>query len=784
MTAQAGLIMTTLLVGLVLMTAPAALAAEYYLSPEGDDAAAGDRDAPWQTIARANETLQPGDTAIFLPGEYSGAIAPERSGMADAPITFRSVEPRAARLMAEDGHLVMQFKGHEHVTVEGFEVDGMGGGGWFGVDDSSHVTIRGCNMRRARPLHWIRNSTQIRLLDNVFSKDTVTGDLLRVFDSSQVLIEGNSFAHAGHGVVSFLQVTHSVVRANVIRAEWGRNYAFSASGRLLIEDNIVTRARDSAWSADPYSKNLYDESIFRRNRVFDNLGTPLNTSSYIWRGVSPTGLYRWPFRAMNSRFYHNTFTENLGPAWRLGGINVSAHIFRNNIFHRNDPLGGNVQVTHSDRISGDTQFISNLFRGTEPGQTVVRYGDEFWTAEEANESTRTVGDYWSVFHENIDAEPAFVDADNRDFRLSSDSGAVDAGTPLARAIGEGTGTELPVSDGIAFYDGFGIEGEEGDWIAIGEGDNLAQVQRVELRYYRPALLHLDREVAWTDGMPVSLPWAGEAPDVGVYERGVEHPTALIALAEPAVAEPGRPIRFSLDALGKQVESVTWDFEDGSFSDQLSPTHSYAATGQYGVIARATFTSGRRGVAALFIRIPERIDPVLPFVEIDFEDETFQQTWGWYMKFYRGHQTGQARVERPDGEGKCMHLFYDDSKANRAAAQIAPGAWEIDTYPLVRFAYRIPDGVPVAVELNTFGGPDQPAGFILGGTPARPERESDLGVYELVADGEWHEIEIDVRKARRAHPELTHLRQFLLRTDWREDQGQEMWFDDFAILPEE
>lgn len=132
----------------------------------------------------------------------------------------------------------------------------------------------------------------------------------------------------------------------------------------------------------------------------------------------------------------------------------------------------------------------------------------------------------------------------------------------------------------------------------------------------------------------------------------------------------------------------------------------------------------------------------------------------------------------------MHLFYDDSKANRAAAQIAPGAWEIDTYPLVRFAYRIPDGVPVAVELNTFGGPDQPAGFILGGTPARPERESDLGVYELVADGEWHEIEIDVRKARRAHPELTHLRQFLLRTDWREDQGQEMWFDDFAILPEE
>ncbi|MFP3903697.1 MAG: PKD domain-containing protein, partial [Armatimonadota bacterium] len=617
----------------------------------------------------------------------------------------------------------------------------------------------------------------------VFSKDTVTGDLLRAFDSSQVLIEGNSFAHAGHGVVSFLQVTHSVVRANVIRAEWWRNYAFSASGRLMIEDNIVTRARDSAWSADPYSKNLYDESIFRRNRVFDNLGTPLNTSSYIWRGVSPTGLYRWPFRAMNSRFYHNTFTENLGPAWRLGGINVSAHIFRNNIFHRNDPLGGNVQVTHSDRISGDTQFISNLFRGTEPGQTVVRYGDEFWTAEEANESTRTVGDYWSVFHENIDAEPAFVDADNRDFRLSSDSGAVDAGTPLARAIGEGTGTELPVSDGIAFYDGFGIEGEEGDWIAIGEGDNLAQVQRVELRYYRPALLHLDREVAWTDGMPVSLPWAGEAPDLGACQYGVKHPTAVIALARPVVAEPGQPIQFSLDTLGKDVETVTWNFEDGSFSTEEAPIHSYETTGHYGVTARVTFTSGRRGLACLFVKVPERIDPVLPLVEIDFEDDTYMNKWGWYMKFYRGHQTGQERVKKPDGEGKCMHLFYGDDRANSTTAQIAPGAWNIDVYPLVCFSYRIPEGVPVALELNTFGGPDQPGGFTLGGTPARAGRHDDLGTYTLVDDGQWHDITIDVRQARQAHPQLQYLRQFLLRTAWQEDQGQEFWFDDFAILPE-
>jgi hypothetical protein len=33
------------------------------------------------------------------------------------------------------------------------------------------------------------------------------------------------------------------------------------------------------------------------------------------------------------------------------------------------------------------------------------------------------------------------------------------------------------------------------------------------------------------------------------------------------------------------------------------------------------------------------------------------------------------------------------------------------------------------------------------------------------------------------PDLQHLRQLMLWCNWREDKGQELWFDDFAILPE-
>jgi hypothetical protein len=229
--------------------------------------------------------------------------------------------------------------------------------------------------------------------------------------------------------------------------------------------------------------------------------------------------------------------------------------------------------------------------------------------------------------------------------------------------------------------------------------------------------------------------------------------------------------------------VKWDFEDGTFSHDLEPKHTYRETGHYGVTARVTFAGSSRGVAALFVNVPERIDPVLPLVDIDFEDETHGIKWGWYMKFYRGHQTGQARVERPGGEGKCMHLFYDENSSNLTTAQIAPGAWDINDYPLVRFSYRIPEGTPVSIEVTTFGGPNQPEGFTLGGSPGRKSRHDDLGKYTLIDDGKWHEITIDVRAARKKHPKLKHLRQFLLFTNWSENKGQEFWFDNFMIMPE-
>ena len=622
------------------------------------------------------------------------------------------------------------------------------------------------------------------LLDNVFRMDLVGGNMVQLIECTEALIEGNSFTRVGHSPMQITTCQNVVVRANCFRNDWGRNYEFWATGRILVEGNIITEARDSAHSADSRAKNLYIDGIFRFNRTFGNRHTPLNSGSYFPMGGRPTSHFREPFRLVNSRIYHNVFADNLGYGWELWGMTISANVWQNNIFHLNDWAGGHVQFARGEGIVADNRIMHNLLRGAEPGGIVVRHGSDFWTAEEANDRTRTHHGFWSEFLDNIDAEPGFVDPENRDYRLGPDSEAVDAGRPLTLAMGSGAGDRLPVADGLFFYDGFGIEGEQGDWIAVGEGDNIARIERVELRYQLPALLHLDREVTWTDGMPVSTPWAGAAPDMGAFERGGAHPTRIAALASPARPAPGAQVRFSLDALGKDIESVTWDFEDGTYSAEPAPVHVYPEPGNYGVTVRATFPDGGRGVDVVFVQVAEPADPAAPLVEADFEDATRATMWGHHFKFYRGHQTGFAHVARPDGEGKCIRLFHDERKSNRTAGQVAPGAWDIDDYPLVRFSYRITEGTPVAVVVEPFTAPDVPRGFVLGGTETRTnEPYVNLDAYTLVDDGNWHEITMDVRRVREAHPDLRYLRMFMFYTNWREDRGQEFWFDDCFILPE-
>ena len=116
--------------------------------------------------------------------------------------------------------------------------------------------------------------------------------------------------------------------------------------------------------------------------------------------------------------------------------------------------------------------------------------------------------------------------------------------------------------------------------------------------------------------------------------------------------------------------------------------------------------------------------------------------------------------------------------------LAPGEWDIDAYPFIRFAYRIPSGVPLGIWLQPFPMIEYGDGVVIvGGTPSRESGPyPDTGTHCLVDDGEWHEATVDARDIRTQHPKVTHLRRFRFYTHQNGVGGQEYWFDDFAILP--
>ncbi len=95
--------MKTLLFAVLLATASTAHAADFYVAPHGDDAAAGTLAAPWRSIARAQQSVRPGDTVYFRGGRYVftagvnrcatrtdtvNAVTLDRSGRQDAPIRY------------------------------------------------------------------------------------------------------------------------------------------------------------------------------------------------------------------------------------------------------------------------------------------------------------------------------------------------------------------------------------------------------------------------------------------------------------------------------------------------------------------------------------------------------------------------------------------------------------------------------------------------------------------------------------------------------------------------
>jgi hypothetical protein len=718
----------------LLLCVTVAQGAEYYLSPTGSDEAAGDRARPWQTLAKANAAVQPGDTVTLLPGQYEGTIQPAASGQQGQPISYRSATPLGAVLRAVPGEgssLCVRLKGQEHIRISGFDLR-PAGGGWFLVEDCRSIVLSDMRLQEGRGSYTpalVRNSHYCRFerLDisralQVSANGHVSGNMFGLYGSTHNVIEDCRFGQAGHcPFCIWPDSTHNVVRRCVFNARWGRNFELFTAPHTLMEACLITNTYHGSGSADGRAKLFIWEGIFRRNIVLRNWFQPLTIHAYKYGDMDPFGM-------VNSRLYHNTFYRNYESGFEMHDLGtkpephmVRGNVLQNNLFAENDYHGDGMQLNLGGSISRDNRFRANLLWGGQAGRPTLRYGGG-WPApvpERPESQLRTPNEANAAlpeqFRDNRDGDPRFVNAARDDLRPGPGSAALNAGQPLAQATAAGNGRRLPVDDARWFYDGFGIPGEVGDLIMVGPTRQLARVRRAQVA---DKVLELDRPVKWAAGDPVTLPYLGSAPDIGAYEAGAEQqPWYVAPRAEPQL----------------QIATLA--------------------------------TSPR------------------PLVVCGFEPENLEE---WFYWWYTHRQRNTQAIMDATTAATGKRSLRIEATADQATLSclLEPPDWDLDRAPTVRFSYRIPPGVPVGVCLFPFPTEKWGRGGVhVGGSPTHtPGGYKHLPKLTLQDDDQWHEATVDVRWIREVYPEVKFLRTFYFYTGGNGKQGQQFWFDDFIIEP--
>ncbi|MFO8081160.1 MAG: right-handed parallel beta-helix repeat-containing protein [Armatimonadota bacterium] len=764
---NAGDVLCSLAAVVAICAAPVA-AATCHVAPGGDDTAPGTADRPWATLEHASSMAGPGDTVVLAPGEYPGELAPARSGEPGAPITFRSAQRHEAVLTGpESGHAAV-LQDVSHVRLEGLAFRPRSEGGMWVLGQRAEaielvdLMMDGCDQSGSVRLI---DCADVRMIDCA-ALNGRRGNMVYVTDSERLVFEGCEMSGSGHAVLLFLPDRTNrqvVIRGCVFAGKTGRTVLIDSVDQMLFEDNVIVRSFDGGRSAGPRFGFFATNSIFRGTRVYDNWGHELFN-------IQP---YRETLDFTGVRVYNNVFHGNCSEAaWVRnyeGKFNMTDSVLANNVFADNEPFGSDRQfIIAEEDPREDILFRGNLVEGN------VEVLGELLPASELADGEPLEG--------VIAGAPQFTDAAAWEHVPADGSPLIDGGVFLTEAVADGEGERIEVEDAKWFYDGFGITGEQGDLIAVGTAGNVARVVSID---YETDELALDRPMQWSAGDPVSLPWAGDAPEIGVFEVGAERLATPVVVAKPYPAMPGEPVllRAVMPAAAAGAR-VQWLLADGTQLEGAEVRHTFAEEGEWGLRVRAEGADGEiaRGAGVAVVEEPRGAGEPLIHSTFGPDDE---DAW-WLWQTYRPGKTEWGYEETDDGW--ALHVRAPEDNLY-LPCRTNPRAWDIDRDPFITVRYRISEGTPVAAYLEAFPTHENATRrvFLAGTSAALPLPGEPEEPVALIDDGEWHTVTLDARALRDQWPDVMMAMRFAFEGQWLTkrgsvDAGDEFWISEATIGP--
>ncbi len=135
---------------------------DYYIAPDGDDAAPGTQTAPWRTFAHALPLLRPGLSLVLLDGVYTNATSGmlqvfcgtnAMDGTPDKPITVRAQNERRAFIQGDGAGAPIELSACSNWILEGLHAEESDVASEMGDEPGSVVVLtHGCTNVVARRL--------------------------------------------------------------------------------------------------------------------------------------------------------------------------------------------------------------------------------------------------------------------------------------------------------------------------------------------------------------------------------------------------------------------------------------------------------------------------------------------------------------------------------------------------------------------------------------------------------------------------------------------------------
>lgn len=351
-------------ISLILLSFTSASGATYYISPAGNDSSNGlSAETSFQTIQKAVDAAQPGDTIVLAAGEYKQDIISRRNGSLSLPITITG--PPEAVVKGGGNDRVIEIN-HNYHALNGFTVDGLYGSS---TNSSSYRDI----------------------LIFVHGKEKLIG--LAGFKAMSMTLQ-----NAGGECLRLRYfVTGAEIAYNKIRNCGIYDFVFNKGGKN--GEGIYLGTSSQQWNDGKNPTSDPDET--KNNHVHHNdidtqgnecvdikEGATANIIEYnACRGQKDPESGGFDSRGDNNIFRYNSVKDSVGAGIRLGGWLV-----KNIQYGKNNDIYGNVINDNKAggikfQVSPQGKVCGNQFSGNLGGDSVGTYASEFNPENPCPEST-------------------------------------------------------------------------------------------------------------------------------------------------------------------------------------------------------------------------------------------------------------------------------------------------------------------------------------------------------------------------------------------------------------